>query len=218
VKGQDIQKMRMNQIIRNINYVFQNSDDQLFAETIWDEVAFAPRMVDLKEDEVRQLTEEALKIFDLSAHRNRYIYGLDEDLKTYLAISCILPLHPDVLLIDEPTTGLDAQGEVKMMKSLEYLRDEMGKTVVIITHNMKTVGNHCDRVLVMSKGNLVLDGTPREVFARDQELLKADIVPPQITRLGQMLADEFGCPRDVLTVDEMTDLLAYSLQASQGGR
>jgi len=218
VKGQDIRKMKMNQIIRNINYVFQNPDDQLFAETIWDEVAFAPKMMDYKEDEVKALTEEALKVFDLSQHRNRYIYGLDEDLKTYLAITCILPLHPDILLIDEPTTGLDAQGEVKMMKSLEYLRDELGKTVVIITHNMKTVGNHCDRVLVMSKGNLILDGTPREVFAQDTKLLEGDILPPQITRLGQALSPEFDCPCDVLTVEEMVEIFDYSINTLSQGR
>ena len=213
VKGENITKMRMDKIIRNINYVFQNPDDQLFAETIWDEVAFAPRMMDYKENQVKELTEEALKVFDLNQHKDRYIYGLDEDLKTYLAITCVLPLHPDILLIDEPTTGLDAKGEIKMMKSLEYLRDELGKTIVIITHNMKTVGNHCDRVLVMSKGNLILDGTPREVFAQDAKLLNADIVPPQITCLGQMLSAEFGCPRDVLTVDEMTEILVYSLKS-----
>ena len=213
VKGADITKMRIDKIIRNINYVFQNPDDQLFAETIWDEVAFAPRMMDYKEDQVKDLTEEALKVFDLSQHRGRYIYGLDEDLKTYLAITCVLPLHPDILLIDEPTTGLDAKGEIKMMKSLEYLRDELGKTIVIITHNMKTVGNHCDRVLVMSKGNLIMDGTPREVFAQDTKLLNADIVPPQITCLGQMLSGEFDCPRDVLTVDEMAEIILYSLKS-----
>ena len=210
--------MPISKIIRNINYVFQNPDDQLFAETIWDEVAFAPRMMDFKEDQVKELTEEALKVFDLGQHRGRYIYGLDEDLKTYLAITCVLPLHPDILLIDEPTTGLDAKGEIKMMKSLEYLRDELGKTIVIITHNMKTVGNHCDRVMVMSKGNLVMDGTPREVFAQDAKLLNADIVPPQITCLGQMLSEEFGCPRDVLTVDEMSEILVYSLKSKVEGR
>jgi ABC-type multidrug transport system ATPase subunit len=128
-----------------------------------------------------------------------------------------LPLHPDILLIDEPTTGLDAQGEIRMMKSLEYLRDELGKTIIIITHNMKTVGNHCDRVLVMSKGNLILDGTPREVFAQEEQLLEADILSPQITRLGQLLAKDFSCPRDVLTVDEMVELLVYSLQLQPKG-
>jgi energy-coupling factor transport system ATP-binding protein len=211
VKGLDIRKMRLDKIIGMINYVFQNPDDQLFAETVWEEVAFAPRMLDYKEDKVKELTEEALKVFSLGESRNRYIYGLDEDLKTYLAITCILPLHPDVLLIDEPTTGLDAQGEIKMMQSLRFLRDVMGKTIVIITHNMKTVGNHCDRVMVMSKGNMILDGSPRQIFAQTDRLLEGDILPPQITRLGQALAGDFGCPRDILTVNEMADLMAYHL-------
>jgi energy-coupling factor transport system ATP-binding protein len=211
VKGLDIRKMRLDKIIGMINYVFQNPDDQLFAETVWEEVAFAPRMLDYKEDKVKELTEEALKVFSLGESRNRYIYGLDEDLKTYLAITCILPLHPDVLLIDEPTTGLDAQGEIKMMQSLRFLRDVMGKTIVIITHNMKTVGNHCDRVMVMSKGNMILDGSPRQIFAQTDRLLEGDILPPQITRLGQALAEDFGCPRDILTVNEMADLMAYHL-------
>ena len=218
VKGQDIRKMRINKIIPMINYVFQNPDDQLFAETIWDEVAFAPRMMDYKEDLVKDLTDEALKVFDLLDYKDRYIYGLDEDLKTYLAITCILPLHPDVLLIDEPTTGLDTQGEIKMMQCLERLRDELGKTIVIITHNMKTVGNHCDRVIVMSKGNIILDGTPREVFSQDVKLLEGDILPPQITRLGQLLAEDFGCPKDVLTVDEMAEVLAFNLSPHSEGR
>ncbi len=217
VKGVDIKKLRLDKIIRMINYVFQNPDDQLFAETIWDEIAFAPRMIDLPEDEVKRLTEEAMKVFDLEAYKDRYIFGLDEDLKTYLSISCILPLKPDILLIDEPTTGLDEQGEVKMMQSLRYLRDQMGKTIVIITHNMKTVGNHCDRVLVMSKGNLILDGTPREVFANEEKLLEADILPPQITRLGQALSKEFGFPKDILTIDEMVEVLDYSIKQSQNG-
>jgi energy-coupling factor transport system ATP-binding protein len=104
------------------------------------------------------------------------------------------------------------------MQSLEYLRDELGKTIVIITHNMKTVGNHCDRVMVMSKGNLILDGAPREVFAQDKKLLDGDILPPQITRLGQLLADEFDCPRDILTVDEMVEIIEHSLQSQTEGR
>jgi energy-coupling factor transport system ATP-binding protein len=218
INGKDIRKMRLDKVIKMINYVFQNPDDQLFAETIWDEVAFAPRMMDYDEKLVRQLTDEALKVFGLNEHKNRYIYGLDEDLKTYLAITCILPLQPDILLIDEPTTGLDTQGEIKMMESLRYLRDEMGKTIVIITHNMKTVGNHCDRIMVMSKGELILDGPPREIFSKEEQLLEADILPPQITRLGQMLASEFECPRDILTVPEMAETIYYSFSSHGEGR
>ncbi len=211
VKGQDITEMKIDEIIKMINYVFQNPDDQLFAETIWDEVEFAPKMMELEEEESKRLTEEALEVFDLTEFRRRYVLGLDEDLKTYLAITSILPLKPDIIFIDEPTTGLDTRGEAKMMESLNHLRDEQGKTIVIITHNMKTIGNHCDRVLVMSQGEMILDGPTREIFVQDEKLLDADIRPPQITRLGQMLADEFQCPRDILTVQEFVETLDYTL-------
>jgi energy-coupling factor transport system ATP-binding protein len=215
VNGKDITKLRINEIIKMINYVFQNPDDQLFAETIWEEIAFAPKMMDLDDAEVNRLTEEAMEVFGLDKYQKRYVYSLDEDLKTYLAISCILPLHPEILLIDEPTTGLDTLGEIKMMGSLRRLRDEQGKTIIIITHNMKTIGNHCDRVIVMNDGNIVLDGTPREVFIQRDKLLEADILPPQVTRLGQGLTAGYGCPQDILTVEEMVEILDYSLKTRE---
>jgi energy-coupling factor transport system ATP-binding protein len=211
VQGKNIVDMKIDKIIKMVNYVFQNPDDQLFAETIWDEVEFAPKMMELDEEESKKLTEEALEVFDLNKFRKRYVLGLDEDLKTYLAISSILPLKPEIIFIDEPTTGLDTRGEIKMMESLNHLRDEQGKTIIIITHNMKTIGNYCDRVLVMSDGELILDGSTREIFTQDEKLLEADILPPQITRLGQMLADEFQCPRDILTVEEFVATLDYTL-------
>jgi energy-coupling factor transporter ATP-binding protein EcfA2 len=171
--------------------------------------------MDLDDAEVNRLTEEAMEVFGLDKYQKRYVYSLDEDLKTYLAISCILPLHPEILLIDEPTTGLDTLGEIKMMGSLRRLRDEQGKTIIIITHNMKTIGNHCDRVIVMNDGNIVLDGTPREVFIQRDKLLEADILPPQVTRLGQGLTAGYGCPQDILTVEEMVEILDYSLKTRE---
>jgi energy-coupling factor transport system ATP-binding protein len=215
VNGVDISKKRIGEIIKLINYVFQNPDDQLFAETIYEEVAFAPKMMDLPQAEIKRLSEEALQVFDLTGMKNRYVYSLDEDLKTYLAITCILPLHPDILLIDEPTTGLDTVGEIKMMDSLRRLRDEQGKTIIIITHNMKTIGNHCDRAIVMTQGKIILDGAPREIFVQDEKLLEADIRPPQVTRFGQLLTAEFGCPRDILTVEEMVAVLHHTLLAGE---
>jgi energy-coupling factor transport system ATP-binding protein len=217
VMGENIIEMKIDQIIKMVNYVFQNPDDQLFAETIWDEVEFAPKMMELEDEEAKQLTEEALEVFDLTPYRRRYVLGLDEDLKTYLAITSILPLKPDIIFIDEPTTGLDTRGEARMMESLNRLRDEQGKTIIIITHNMKTIGNHCDRVLVMSQGDLILDGETRDIFVQDEELLKADIRPPQITRLGQLLAADFDCPRDILTVDEFIETLDYSFKNNGRG-
>jgi energy-coupling factor transport system ATP-binding protein len=205
-------KTKLEDIIKVSNYIFQNPDDQLFAETAIQEVQFAPRMLEMPLDVMKKEVREAMDVFGLWPHRKRYVYGLDEDLKTYLAIACVLPMHPEILLIDEPTTGLDTKGEQLMMESLHRLNEEFGKTIVIITHNMKTVANHCDRAIVLSKGSLILDGTPKEVFIQNEELIKADIYPPQVTRLGQSLAERFNFPRDILTVQEMTDLLKFNLQ------
>lgn len=205
-------KTKLEDIIKVSNYIFQNPDDQLFAETAIQEVQFAPTMLEMPVEQMKKEVREAMDVFGLWPHRKRYVYGLDEDLKTYLAIACVLPMHPEILLIDEPTTGLDTKGEQLMMESLHRLNEEFGKTIVIITHNMKTVANHCDRAIVLSKGSLILDGTPKEVFTQNEELIKADIYPPQVTRLGQSLAERFKFPRDVLSVQEMIDLLKFNLK------
>jgi len=210
VLGHDVTRLKMRDIIRKINYVFQNADDQIFANTIREEVAFAPEMMELPKAEADALVEEALRAFHLDGHEQDYTLSLPEDLKTYLSIASIYPLKPQILLIDEPTTGLDTHGERMMMDSLCRLRDA-GHTLVIITHNMKTVAQYCNRALVMSKGQIVMDGEVREIYGQPERLLQADIRPPQITRLGQDLKD-LGLPQDVLTVEEMARVLTFNLR------
>jgi len=204
-------KIKLEDIIKKSNYIFQNSDDQLFAETVLEELEFAPKMLEMTKEKMDEEVRHAMDIFNLWESRNRYVYGLEEDLKTYLAIACVLPMHPEILLIDEPTTGLDTQGERIMMESLHRLNDEYGKTIIIITHNMKTVANHCDRAIVLSKGEIILDGPPKEVYSQSEKLLEADIYPPQVTRLGQELRD-YGLPDNVLTVEEMVEILKLNLK------
>jgi energy-coupling factor transport system ATP-binding protein len=209
VLGADVTRLKMRDIIRKINYVFQNADDQIFANTIREEVAFAPEMMELSKQAADALVEEALETFHLDGHEDDYTLSLPEDLKTYLSIASIYPLKPQILLIDEPTTGLDTHGERTMMDSLCRLRDA-GHTLVIITHNMKTVARYCDRAIVMSRGEIAMDAPVREVYGQPDRLLQADIRPPQITRLGQDLRD-LGLPQDVLTVDEMARVLIHNL-------
>jgi energy-coupling factor transport system ATP-binding protein len=197
-----------------INYVFQNPDDQIFADTVWDEIAFAPQMMGYSEEEIKPLVEEALETFNLTGHEKNYTMSLPEDLKTYLAIACVFPLKPKILLIDEPTTGLDTRGETLMMRSLETLRNA-GHTIVIITHNMKTIAKYCDRVIAMTNGQVYMTGTPRRLFAEPERLLEAEIRPPQITQLGQRLQD-MGFPKTVLTVNEMRDIILYNVRGNRG--
>jgi energy-coupling factor transporter ATP-binding protein EcfA2 len=210
VLGKDVTRLKMRDIIRKINYVFQNADDQIFANTIREEVAFAPEMMELPKDEADALVKEALETFHLDGHEDDYTLSLPEDLKTYLSIASIYPLKPQILIIDEPTTGLDTHGERTMMDSLCRLRDA-GHTLVIITHNMKTVAQYCDRAIVMSQGQILMDGAVREIYSQPERLLEADLRPPQVTRLCQDLRD-LGFPDDVLTVDEMARLLLHNLQ------
>lgn len=214
VMGQNVTKLRFRQIIKMINYVFQNPDDQIFADTVWEEVAFAPEMMGFSKEEIKPLVEEALETFNLTGYEKRYTMALPEDLKTYLAIACVFPLKPQILLIDEPTTGLDTKGERIMMRSLGTLRDA-GHTIVIITHNMKTIAEHCDRVIAMAEGKILLEGTPRALFAQPERLLEAEIKPSQITQLGQRLND-IGFPPDVLTVDEMVGIVLHNLGRNGG--
>jgi energy-coupling factor transport system ATP-binding protein len=209
VAGTNVVRQPLHKTIQLINYIFQNPDDQLFAETVYDEVAFAPKMIGLKGEALDRAVTEALEAFDIHHFSREYILGLPENIKTYLAICCVLPLHPKVLLIDEPTTGLDTQGEVLMMQNIRKLRDH-GETIIIITHNMKTVAAHCDRTVVMRRGEIICDGETRDVYTQHDLLAKADIKPPQITQLGARLA-EFGLTPTVLTVDEMYDILTYNL-------
>lgn len=209
VLGSDVTRLKMRDIIRKINYVFQNADDQIFANTIREEVAFAPEMMEVPKEEAEALIHDALVTFHLDGHEQDYTLSLPEDLKTYLSIASIYPLKPQILLIDEPTTGLDTHGERLMMDSLCRLRDA-GHTLVIITHNMKTVAQYCDRAIVMSHGEIVMDGAVREIYGQPERLLEADIRPPQITQLAQALKD-LGVPQDVLTVDEMAHVLAPNL-------
>jgi len=213
VMGKGVTKLNLRELIKMINYVFQNPDDQIFADTVWEEVAFAPMMMDMPEKESEVLTREAIDAFRLTGHESDYTMSLPEDLKTFLSIASILPLNPRILLIDEPTTGLDTWGAEIMMDSIEKLR-AAGHTIIIITHTMKTVARYCDRVIVMNRGEIVADGTTREVFSHPEQLLQTDIKPPQITQLGQRLADK-GFPSSVLTVEEMRDLLLYNLKPGE---
>jgi len=202
-------KTPVSEIIKHINYMFQNPDDQLFSEKVGDEIAFGPKMIGLPEDEIKKRVAEALKVFDIEGHENDYIARLPRNLKTYVSMGSILSLKPKILIIDEPTTGLDRRGILAVMDVLTGLHRE-GRTILIITHSMETVARYCSRVVVMKEGKILIDGPTREAFSKPEALEEAFIRPPQITQLGQRLMD-LGFPPDMLTVDEMYGVVGKNL-------
>jgi energy-coupling factor transport system ATP-binding protein len=170
-----------------------------------EEIAFGLKAQDLTPEEIGRRTAKALDTFGLEPLKDEYIVHLDRGRRTYTSISAIMALEPDILVIDEPTTGLDEPDSLAVMRELQKLTTE-GKTVIAITHNMNLAAAYADHIIVMHEGRVLLDGTPREVFAQSEVLSKSYIAPPQITQLSQRLRP-LGFPSDVLSIDEMTNLV-----------
>ncbi len=192
-----------------INYVFQNPDNQMFNETVYEEIAWGLRQREMSEDEVDRRVTEELKAFDLEDYRDEYIILMPRGVKTRAAIASITALNPKAVIIDEPTGGLDWNQSTKMMNTLLSMNKELGRTMVVITHDMKIVAQYTEYVIALRKGEILLQGSTREVFSQTEKLSEAWLQPPQITLLGQRLS-EFGFPDCILTVDEMYELMEAS--------
>jgi len=203
--GLDVPKHAPRDVIRFANYVFQNPSDQIIEETVEEEVAYGSKMLGLAKDEVNRRVEKMLKLFHLEGKRKDYCEFLTRGEKTSLAIASICAMEPKLLLIDEPTTGMDYAGTIRVMNTLREINKE-GTTIIIITHNMRTIAEYTSRTIVMNQGKLIMDGPTRDVFSRPQELEKAWIRPCEISELGQSLRD-FGFPGDLLRIDEAYDLI-----------
>lgn len=193
-------------LLKNINYVFQNPDDQIFLDTVWEEIAFGLRSLDLSEEEVERRVQEVLEFFDLTEIRDKPTLYLSKDEKTFVATASIVALKPKIVVVDEPTCGLDYWKSEYMMSKLKTLNRETGTTLIIITHNMRLVAEHTDRVVVLRGGKVFMDGVPEKVFAEPEKLREASLAPPPVTQVAQSLK-EYSFPRGLLSVDEFFNVL-----------
>ncbi len=191
------------QMVRRVGYVFQNPDHQLFNSTCWDEIAYGPRNIQLSEEEVKTRVEEAARVVGFPEELfGEHPFFLSKGLRQRVAIASILALRPQVIIVDEPTTGQDAQQSIEIMNFLRNLNEQRGHTIVIITHDMNIVAEYARRVIVMGQGVILADGPTAEVFAHPEVLLQTFLEPPQITQLAQRVQD-LGFRRGTLTVGEM---------------
>ena len=193
------------QMVRRVGYVFQNPDHQLFNNTCWDEIAYGPRNIELQEDEVKERVEEAIQVVGLpSVYHREHPFFLSKGLRQRVAIASILALRPEVIIVDEPTTGQDARQSREIMDFLKSLNEEHEHTIIIITHDMPIVGQYARRVIAMANAQIMVDGPTAEVFTRADMLRKTFLAPPQITQLAQSVG-ELGFSPGTLTVDEMAE-------------
>ncbi len=190
------------EIRRRAGMVFQNPDNQIVAAIVEDDVAFAPENLGVESDEIRCRVDDALKTVGMYEHRLEAPHLLSGGQKQRIAIAGILAMNPEYIILDEPTAMLDPIGRREVMATISRLNKEQGMTVILITHYMVEAAM-ADRVVVMKGGNIILDGSPKEVFVRTDELKTTGLDIPQTTALMQKLADAgLDVKRDAISVDE----------------
>ncbi|UCD72790.1 MAG: ATP-binding cassette domain-containing protein [Candidatus Bathyarchaeota archaeon] len=208
VDGVDAGKAEIKELINHINYSFQNPDSQLFQETVWGEVSYGLGLAGLSEEEIEKRGMDALKLFKVESHREDPIIRASLDVKRFVAISSLIALEPKILIVDEPTNGLDYEGGKRVLDVLDTL-NKSGWTIIIITHNMQLVAEYVRRVIVLKGGEVLMDGPTDEVFSQTDKLKEAFLLPPQVTQLGQRLG-EIGVPDNVLSIEEMEKIINKS--------
>lgn len=193
---------------RRVGYVFQNPDHQIFEETIFGEVTFGPKMLGLGPEQASEQARDALETVGLWERREEDPFMLTKGLRQKVAVASVLATRPRTIVMDEPTTGLD-YGELRQMMSLVQRLNEEGHTMIMITHCIWIAAQYAHRTILMSGGRIIGDGPTRRIFARDDLLAEANIIPPQIVRFGNELGttflsvDEFaGCATRVIHLDE----------------
>ena len=186
VDGLDVRKTPLRELIHHVNYVFQNPDDQLFQESVTEEIDYGLKKLGIPTDERQRRLEWALERFGLQEYADLPPKSLRRGLRTKTAIASIVAMQPAVLIVDEPTTGLDRRESLEIMQVLVGLADT-GATVIFITHEMDLVVQYAQRVLVMHAGKILNDGSPAQVFSELTVLQQASLSQPDIYRLAKQL-------------------------------
>lgn len=186
-----------------VGIVFQYPEHQLFEETVFKDVCFGPKNLGLDKKEIELRAYEALKqvgIEDEAFYQSPF--DLSGGQKRRVAIAGVLAMKPKVLILDEPTAGLDPQGRKEILGLVAKLHKENGITVILVSHSMEDVAEYVDRIIVINKGKIALDETPKEVFSHSEELKECGLALPQVTEVMKALK-ECGIPvaTDVITVD-----------------
>jgi cobalt/nickel transport system ATP-binding protein len=202
--GEDVRRLHPRDIYRKVGLVFQNPDDQLFAHTVFEDVAFGPRNMGFDEQEVKRRVEGALASVEMAEYAAKNIHALSYGQKKRVCIAGLLAMGHGILLLDEPTAGLDPMGEHRMMELLTRLNQDEGVTIVMATHSVDLVPLFLHRLHILSRGRIVRGGTPEEVFTAPQELENVKLRLPHIAELIHTLTHEDGLPfqRLPLTVGE----------------
>ena len=213
VEGMDTKKEELLlEIRRRVGMVFQNPDNQIVANVVEEDVAFALENLGVPPDEMRRRVDESMKMAGIYEYRERAPHNLSGGQKQRVAIAGVVAMRPDCLILDEATAMLDPRGREQVMQTIHHLNKNMGITVVSITHYMEEAAQ-ADRVLVMSKGHVVMEGTPKEVFSQTEKVRALHLDVPQAAELrDELVKAGIPMPEGIIDTGECAQALYELLQ------
>ncbi len=194
VNGADVSTMKSSKLYQQIGLVLQNPNDQLFAPTVRDDVAFGPRNLGLDEEEITKRVQEALLSVGAAGLIDRVVHQLSFGEQKRVCLAGVLAMKPSILILDEPTAGLDPAGESKMIHLLSELNRKNNITIIMATHSVDMLPLFADRIYVLRKGTVLSEGSPEKIFADHEMVDKASLRLPYISRLLHELHHYDGVP------------------------
>jgi energy-coupling factor transport system ATP-binding protein len=206
----------MKQLVRKIGYVFQNPDHQLFNSNVYDEISYGPKNLGVPEAERDAIVREAAAVTGVREEIfSEHPFFLSKGLRQRVAIASTLAVRPQIIVVDEPTTGQDYRQSMDVMDFLVGLWKDRGHTIIIVTHEMPIVAAYARRVIALCRGQILIDGPTAEVFSKVELLAETFVKPPQVTRLAHAWADA-GVRSDVLTVADLVAEVERAVDARRG--
>ncbi len=199
----------LKQLRSKVGLVFQYPEHQLFEIDVFSDVCYGPRNLGLNEEEIKERAREALNLVGLKEkYWEQSPFELSGGQKRRVAIAGVLAMRPEVLILDEPTAGLDPRGRDEILDQIKELHSKQGMTIILVSHSMEDIARYADRLMVMNHGEKAFDGTPKEVFEHYKELEAMGLAAPQVTYISHALKEQ-GIPieGDITTVEEARDAI-----------
>lgn len=202
---------------KKVGLVFQYPEYQLFEETIERDIAFGPKNLDISEEEVQERVKSSMESvgLDYETYKDKSPFELSGGLKRRVAIAGVLAMEPKVLILDEPTAGLDPRGRDEILSEIKSIHEKRKMTVILVSHSMEDVAKIAERIVVLDKGKVFLDGEPRDIFREEDKLLGVGLGIPQITSLMRTLKKKgLDINENAITVEEAKESLKKYLRGA----
>ena len=210
-------KTVMREIRKKVGLVFQYPEYQLFEETVFKDVAFGPKNIGLADEELEDRVKEAIELvgLDYEQIKDKSPFDLSGGQKRRVAIAGVIAMKPKVLILDEPTAGLDPKAHRDVLDMIIRVHEHEDNITIMVSHNMEDIASMCDKVIVMDRAHAVMEGTPEEVFARRAELKQMGLAAPPVTELIDMLNDRgFKLDGNILTRDKAVEEIYKAIRGN----